>query len=295
MIQALSLDIPTPLAYFASLVAEDAGLNVLECAVAIAQDEHPDLDIQTVLADVDGLARRVGERLPADAAASHKLRVLSHFFYQELGFAGNVNNFYEPGNSYVHRVLATRRGIPISLALVFMELATQLGLRAQGVAFPGHFLIKLRLASGEVMLDPFTGRALSREQLDEFLQSFRVGAGLPDDAELPVELFLQAASPRQIIARMLRNLKEIHRAAQDLPLLLAVQQRLVVLLPDDAIERRDRGLVFEATGQWSAAAADLAHYLHHHADAQDAPLLRERLNALNALNAPREQREPPLH
>ena len=289
MIQVLSLDIPTPLEYFASLVAEDAGLNLLEAAAAIAQDEHPDLDTQTVLADVDVLARRLGERLPADASASHKLRALSRFFYQELGFAGNLNNFYEPGNSYVHRVLATRRGIPISLAVIFMELATQLGLRAQGVAFPGHFLVKLRLPSGEVVLDPFTGQSLSREQLDEFLQSFRAGTGLPDDAELPIELFLQAAAPRQIIARMLRNLKEIHRAAQDWPLLLAVQQRLVLLLPGDACERRDRGLVLEALGHWPAAAADLAHYLHHQVDAQDAPLLRERLNAL------RERGEPPLH
>ena len=285
----LSFDIPTPLEYFASLVAEDAGLNLLEAAAAIAQDEHPDLDTQTVLADVDVLARRLGERLPADASASHKLRVLTRFFYQELGFAGNLNNFYEPGNSYIHRVLATRRGIPITLAVVFMELATQLGLRAQGVAFPGHFLVKLRLASGEVVLDPFTGQSLSREQLDEFLQSFRAGTGLPDDAELPIELFLQAAAPRQIIARMLRNLKEIHRAAQDWPLLLAVQQRLVLLLPADATERRDRGLVLEALGQWPAAAADLAHYLHTQVDAQDAPLLRERLNAL------RERGEPPLH
>lgn len=289
MIQALSLDIPTPLVYFASLVAEDAGFNLLEAAVAIAQDEHPDLDIQTVLADVDLLARRLGERLPADASASHKLRVLTRFFYQELGFAGNLNNFYEPSNSYVHRVLATRRGIPISLAVIFMELATQLGLRAQGVAFPGHFLVKLRLASGEVVLDPFTGRSLSREQLDEFLQGFRAGSGLPDDTELPIELFLQAAAPRQIIARMLRNLKEIHRSAQDWPLLLAVQQRLVLLLPEDATERRDRGLVLEALGHWSAAAADLAHYLQHQVDAQDAPLLRERLQAL------RERGDPPLH
>ncbi len=289
MIQTLSLDTPTPLAYFASLVAEDSGFNLLEAAVAIAQDEHPGMDIETVLEDVDVLARRLGERLPADASASHKLRVLTRFFYQELGFAGNLNNFYEPGNSYVHRVLATRRGIPISLAVVFMELATQLGLRAQGVAFPGHFLIKLSLASGEVVLDPFTGQSLSREQLDEFLQSFRSGTGLPDDAELPVELFLQAAPPRQIIARMLRNLKEIHRAAQDWPLLLAVQQRLVLLLPGDATERRDRGLVLEALGHWPAAAADLAYYLQHQVDAPDGPLLRERLHAL------RERGEPPLH
>ena len=288
MHHTLSLSVPTPLEYFASLVAEDTGLNLLEAATAIAQDEFPNLDVQSVLAEVDGLARRLGERLPADASASHKLGVLTRFFHKELGFGGNLNNYYERGNSYVHQVLQTRRGIPITLAVIFLELATQLGLRAQGVAFPGHFLVKLRVAAGEVVLDPFTGQALSRERLDEFLQGFRTGTGLPDDAELPVELFLQAAAPRQILARMLRNLKEIHRAAEDWPRLLDVQQRLVLLLPGDAAERRDRGLVLEALGHWPAAVADLAHYLQHQANAEDAAQLRERLTRL------RERGEPPL-
>jgi regulator of sirC expression with transglutaminase-like and TPR domain len=150
-------------------------------------------------------------------------------------------------------------------------------------------LVKLGLAAGEVVLDPFTGQSLSREQLDEFLQSFRAGTGLPDDTELPIELFLQAAAPRQIIARMLRNLKEIHRASKDWALLLAVQQRLVLLLPGDATERRDRGLVLEALGHWPAAAADLAYYLQQQVDALDAPQLRARLEALLARG------EPPLH
>lgn len=285
----LSLAVPTPLAYFASLVGEDAGLNLLEAAAAIAQDDFPDLDVQAVLAEVDALARRLGDKLPADASASHKLRVLVHFFHQELGFAGNLNNYYEASNSYVHQVLHRRRGIPITLAVIFLELATQIGLRAQGVAFPGHFLVKLRVAAGEVVIDPFTGQSLSRERLDEFLQGFRAGSDLPDDTELPVELFLQAAPPRQIIARMLRNLKEIHRAAEDWPRLLAVQQRLVLLLPGDAAERRDRGLVLEALGHWPAAAADLADYLQRQSDAPDAGLLRERLNLL------RERGVPPLH
>ena len=288
MSHTLSLSVPTPLEYFASLVAEDASLNLLEAAASIAQDEFPGLDVQSVLAEVDALARRLGERLPADASASHKLGALTRFFHKELGFGGNLNNYYERGNSYVHQVLQTRRGIPITLAVIFLELATHLGLRAQGVAFPGHFLVKLRVGPSEVVLDPFTGQALSRDRLDEFLQGLRAGTGLPDDAELPVELFLQAAAPRQILARMLRNLKEIHRAAEDWPRLLAVQQRLVLLLPGEPAERRDRGLVLEALGHWSAAVADLAHYLQQRANAEDAALLRERLTRL------RDRGEPPL-
>jgi regulator of sirC expression with transglutaminase-like and TPR domain len=185
-------------------------------------------------------------------------------------------------------VLETRRGIPITLSVLLLELGEQIGLRMAGVAFPGHFLVKCRIGLGDVVIDPFTGGALSATRLDERLAVYRQGSGLPEDMELPLEFFLRAATPRQILARMLRNLKEVHRAAQDWPRLLAVQQRLVVLLPDEPAERRDRGLVFDALGAPSAAAEDLAFYLGERGDAPDAAPLRERLTALL------EQRPPPL-
>jgi regulator of sirC expression with transglutaminase-like and TPR domain len=286
MSSSLRLDAPTPLEYFAALVQEDASLNLLEAAASLAQDEQPTLDVQAVLADVDGLARRLRQRLPADASAQVKLRSLCRFFHEELGFGGNVNNYYERGNSYVHQVLATRRGIPVSLAVIFLELASQLGLRAQGLAFPGHFLVRVRMGNGEVVLDPFSGDSLSRSRLDEMLQAFRGSTGLQGEVDLPVDLFLQPASARDILARMLRNLKEIHRAAGDWPRLLAVQQRLVVLLPHAAIERRDRGLVLESLGHWPAAAEDLEAYLAQEPQAPDGPLLQERVAQLRQRGGP---------
>ncbi|MBV8380284.1 MAG: tetratricopeptide repeat protein [Paucibacter sp.] len=283
----LRLHAPTPLEYFATLVADDAELNLLEAAAAIAQIDFPALDVQSVMSELDRLALRLSQRLPADAGASHKLRALTRYFHNELGFAGNVNNYYERGNSYIHHVLATRRGIPITLAVIFMELASQIGLRVKGVAFPGHFLVKLRVGAGEVVIDPFTGQSLSRQRLDELLQAYRQASDLPSDAELPVELFLQACSARLILARMLRNLKEIHRASEDWPRLLAVQQRLVLLLPQDPAERRDRGLALEALGHWPAAAEDLTHYLSVQGDnAPDGPQLRERIARLRELGGP---------
>ena len=277
---------PTPLEYFATLVADDASLNLLEAAISLAQDDHPRLDVQAVLAEVDGLARRLRQRIAVDTAPTQRLRLLVHFFHGELGFAGNLNNYYEADNSYIHRVLETRRGLPITLAVLLLELAEQAGLRAAGVAFPGHFLVKCRIGLGEVVIDPFTGESLSATRLDERLAVYRHGSELPGDLELPLEFFLRAATPRQILARMLRNLKEVHRAAQDWPRLLAVQQRLVVLLPGDAAERRDRGLVLEALGAKSAAADDLAFYLAERGDAPDAVDLRGRLAALRARRAP---------
>src|SRR6185295_2144054 len=140
---------PTALDYFASLVAEDASLPLLETAVAIAQHDYPRLDVQATLAEIDTLAARLGRRLAADAAPMQRLRLLNRFFFQELGFSGNVNDYYDPRNSYVHCVLQTRRGIPITLAIVYLEIASQIGLHPNGVSFPGHFLVKLRMPQGE--------------------------------------------------------------------------------------------------------------------------------------------------
>jgi regulator of sirC expression with transglutaminase-like and TPR domain len=280
MSDSLRFEVPTALQYFASLVAEDQSFALLEAAIAVAQDEYPRLDPQGVLAQVDALADRLKRRIPADAVVLQKLRFLNRYFFQDLGFAGNVNNYYDPRNSYLHEVLALRRGIPITLALIYIELATQVGLCARGVSFPGHFLVKLRAGKGEVIIDPVSGQSLSRSDLEERLLPYRRSRGLTGDFEAPLGLFLQAAPPRDVIARLLRNLKEIHRSAEDWPRLLAVCERLVVLLPQAWDEKRDRGLVRAELGQDDAAAQDLLAYLKHLPAADDAAALRERLRSL---------------
>ena len=268
------------LEYFATLVAEDESLSLTEAAVSIAQDEFPQLDTQTVLAEIDTLAAKLKRRIPPDAVPVQRLRWLNRFFFQDLGFAGNVNNYYDPRNSYLHTVLSTRRGIPITLAILYIELATQIGLTARGVSFPGHFLIKLRMPEGEVVVDPFTGRSLSRDQLDELLAPYKRNQGLQGDFDAPLGLFLQAAPARDVLARMLRNLKEIHRAAEDWPRLLAVMDRLVVLLPQGWEERRDRGLTRAEIGLDESAATDLAAYLENAPGAEDHAAISERLAGL---------------
>lgn len=278
----LLFDTPTPLDYFAALVADDRQFSQLEAAVAIAQDVEPGLDVQGVLAQVDALAARLKQRIAADTAPLQRLRYLNRYFFQELGFAGNVNDYYDPANSYLHRVLATRRGIPITLALIYIEIAQQLGLEARGVSFPGHFLVKLKMSQGEVVIDPFNGRSLSREDLDERIAPYRRRHGLLDEAELPLGLFLQTASARAVLARVLRNLKEIHRGAEDWSHLLAVMQRLVVLLPEDWDERRDRGLVKAELGDAEGAAQDLRAYLSHCPGADDARSIEARLEAMRS-------------
>lgn len=280
---------PDSLQYFATLVAEDAGFALLEAAISVGQDENPRLDVQGVLSEIDRLGGALQRRLPADAAPLQRLRALNRYFFDELGFSGNVNDYYDPHNSYLDQVLSSRRGIPITLALVYIELAQAVGLTARGVSFPGHFLVKLRLPAGEVVIDPFSGRSLSRDELDERLQPFRQRHGLEGEYETPLGLFLQTAEPRDVLARLLRNLKEIHLGAEDWPRLLAVQQRLVLLLPQAMQERRDRGLTWAELGRPVEAMADLRAYLQAEPEAEDARAMRSRLADLE------RDDHPPLH
>ena len=281
----LSLTPPTPLAYFASLVQTDDDLPLLEAAASLAQDEEPTLDVEQVLDDVDRLLGRVRSRVAPDADDLTRLAVLTQVFYKEWGFGLNANDYYAPENSYLNEVLRTRRGIPVSLAVIWLEVAQGLGLHAQGVAFPGHFLVKVALEAGLVVIDPATGLSLGVDTLAERLAPYRdevdrlAGADL-DEGETPLGLYLQACPSRDLLARMLRNLKEIFRSQEDWPRLLAVMERLVVLLPEDMSERRDRGLVHAELGHAGQALVDLQAYLQAEPLAADHEALEARVREI---------------
>lgn len=270
----------TPLTYFTSLVASDTEFPLLEAAAAIAQDEEPSLDVQAVLATCDALLVRLKRRLKRKAEPIQQLTVLNQFFYQELGFSGNANNFYAPENSYLNEVFRTRRGIPISIAVIWLELAQGLGLQAEGVSFPGHFLVKVTLPEGLVVLDPLTGQSLGLERLSEQLSPFRMGSADDQESDTPLGLYLQPAAPREILTRMLRNLKEIFSSQNDWPRLKCVLDRLIVLNPDALYERRDRGLAFMAMGLNDQARDDLSAYVSQSVNAADVEIIRARLASL---------------
>ncbi len=278
----LNLTVPSPLQYFSSLVQSDKHFPLMEAAISLAQDEYPDLDIQQVLGDVDQLLVRVKRRLPVDAPALQKLRSLNQFFFRDLNFGGNINDYYDPDNSYLNALLKTRRGIPITLAVLWLELAGGLGLNARGVAFPGHFMLKVNLPKGQVVIDPFTGQSLSREELSERLEPFRQKNSLDDEFDTPIGLYLQSAPPRDIINRMLRNLKEIHKTQEDWQRLIAVEDRLIVLQPDAWSEYRDRGLAWAVQGHADRAVPDLEKYLERVESANDLDAVAERLSQLRS-------------
>ncbi|WP_300711202.1 tetratricopeptide repeat protein [Limnohabitans sp.] len=276
----------SPLDYFASLVQSDEHFPLLEAAASLAQDEEPDLDVQHVLDDVERLLKKVKARLPEDADELTRLAILAQVFYKDMGFGVNANDFYAPENSYLQEVLRTRRGLPIALAVIWLELAQGLGLHAQGISFPGHFLVKVALEGGLVVLDPLTGESLGLDNLAERLGPYRddvdwaAGADL-DSGETPLGLYLQACPPRDLLARMLRNLKEVFRAQEDWPRMLAVLDRLVVLLPEVWTERRDRGLVHAELGHMQDALHDLQVYLGAEPSAPDQAALKVRLRELS--------------
>jgi len=264
--------------YFSALVADDESLPLTEAALAIAQDAYPDLDLQGTLAEVDELALRVRRRMPDGADLREQLTVLNRCFFRDFGFAANLNDYYDPDNSHLNSVLKRRRGIPISLAVLYLELAGQLGVPVQGVSFPGHFLLRASLPDGDVMLDPTTGRALSESDMVEMLEPYVAKAG--DSVARALRSLLEPATRREIVARMLRNLKSIYVQTERWQRLLAVQQRLVIVLPYSIEEVRDRGFAYSRLDYLQPALDDLERYLDERPEADDAEVVESQLQEL---------------
>jgi len=268
--------------YFTSLVAEDEHFPLTEAAVAVAQHAYPDLDVQGVLDKIDQWGNKLKKQITPDTPPIQRLQLLKHFFYQELGFGPNPNDFYAPENSYLHQIIENRRGIPISLAVLMMELGQQIGLNIRGVSFPNHFMMRISLQQGEIIMDPLTGDSLSKNQLQEMLDPYLDAKGYRGELSLPLNIFLRASSPREILSRFMRNLKMIYSEDERWERLLGLQERLVILLPDSTEEIRDRGLIFAQLEYIRPAIVDLQHYLSKMPGAEDAADIREHITTLES-------------
>ncbi len=266
--------------YFASLVAEDEHLPLTEAAIAVAQHAYPDLDVQGVLDHIDQMAEKLKTRITPETSAIQRLQILKHYFYTELGFGPNPNDFYAPENSYLHQIIDNRRGIPISLAILMMELGNQIGLKIRGVSFPNHFMMRISLQQGEIIMDPLTGASFSKNELQEMLDPYLDAKGYRGELSLPLNIFLRASSPREILSRFLRNLKMIYSEHERWERLLGVQERLVILLPDSLEEIRDRGLIFAQLEYLRPALADMQRYLRESPEAEDATEIRDHIATL---------------
>jgi len=274
---------------FADLLAcEDDRIDLARACLLIAEDAYPSLDVERYVGEMERLALRLRGRLSRTAGAEEKIVALNQYLFGDLGYTGNAGDYYDPRNSYLNEVMDRRTGIPITLAVVYMELGRKIGLPLEGVSFPGHFLVRMRMRGGMLVLDPFSG---GEPQTEPDLRD-RLKRVIPGDAtggiplrDLPLDQFLEPATKRQILARLLRNLKGIYRQAEKPARMLEILNRALVVSPDSTTDLRDRGFVYQQLECYRAALKDLAEYVALEPDAADIHEVRARVIELSSLCA----------
>ena len=244
----------------------DAEIPLAEAALWIAAEGRPEVHVARGLDELDRLAERAAPCLASRSVAEQIARLNHHLFVHER-FTGNRSDYEDPRNSFLDLVLERRLGIPITLSVVYVEVGRRLGLATSGVGFPGHFLAKVSTEAGEVVVDPFYGCVLDAAGCEDRLRQV---AG--PEAELD-DSMLESASNTAILRRILGNLKHIHVVREEYEHALACCERILLLAPDDPIERRDRGLVFRELECFGSALADLDYFLHRAPQHPTAPAL----------------------
>ena len=258
---------------FTALVSgPEEDLDLAEAALLIAQEEQPDLDVAHYLKRLDQLADAVRTELPPSPTHNDTLQCLNTHLFLKEGLRGNTGEYYDPRNSFLNEVLETKVGIPITLSVIYMEVGRRLGLALVGIGFPGHFLVRYSGPDGERILDPFLGGAsLSEAQLAAKLRNM-YGENNPLAAQ--VSKLLTPATKKEILTRMLGNLKGVYLNKGDFERALSVIDRMVLIRPDAATEFRDRGAVQQRLGRMQGAVRDFKTYLELAPDAPDADRIR---------------------
>jgi regulator of sirC expression with transglutaminase-like and TPR domain len=246
-------------------------IDLGRAALTIALTDYPNLDIAAYLARIDRLALEVAQRCPS-GDVYQSVATLNDILFKHHGFRGNEEDYYDPKNSFLNEVLERKQGIPITLSVLYMEVAQRIGIALDGVGFPGHFLVKHAREGAELLIDPFRqGEIKSREDLRGMLER-RYGASVALRSD-----FLKATSKKDILKRMLGNLKAIYWKRNDLVRLLTVLDRVITLEPSAAEEIRDRGVVYSRLELFQQARADFEAYLRLAPEATDAAAVREQL------------------
>jgi regulator of sirC expression with transglutaminase-like and TPR domain len=255
-------------------IAQDP-IDLARASLAIAREEYPFLDEGRYLRMLDDLAAGVQGGIPSGASPERRVGRLNAYLFHEHGFSGNRSDYYDPRNSFLNEVLERRMGIPLSLCVVYMEVGRRCGLRVDGVGFPGHFLCKVQLEGGELVVDPFhRGQLLGIEEIKR-----RLVAAVGDQVKFDARV-LRAAKPREILIRMLQNLRSVYQERNDMPRALSAVDRLLLLAPENIRGLRERAQLCEQLGGPAAAAADLEKVLKLEPNASDAAALRARVRRL---------------
>ena len=263
---------PAPEALFRRMLDRpEEEIDLAEAALLIAKNAYRDLDVPGYLARIGELASKLSAQLPEDGTESSRIVALNRFLFEDQGFAPSVENYYDPRNSFLNEVLERRVGIPLSLSILYIEVGRRIGLPLQGVSFPGHFLVKCTLKEGVVIIDPYCGGiTLSLQDLQQRLRETRGG----EVSRAIVAAMLVAANKREILARMLRNLKGIYLDQRDYVRALSAIDWIIAIMPGEATEVRDRGLIYVKLECFRAALEDLEHYMQKVPDAADMDEIR---------------------
>jgi len=243
----------------------DEQLELAEAALLIAEEEYPALDRLKYLEVLDELADAVRAKMGDETDPYARVNVLSEYLFDEEKFSGNERDFYDPRNSFLNEVLERRLGIPITLSLVYMEVGGRLGMEIAGVGMPAHFLVKYLGGREEIVVDPFRrGIIMSADDCKELLRRV-TGDLIPvSTGDLPV------LGKKEMLNRMLNNLKGIYLARKDYPRALAAVERMLLVNPKQPEEVRDRGLIKYRLGELTEAIFDLETYLNANPEAPDA-------------------------
>ena len=269
---------------FAALVEpahDDASIDLAAAALAIARTEYPLLDVPYYLARLDALAERVRRRMRNSPTARETIALLNRVLFDEEGLRGNREDYYDPRNSFLNDVLDRKLGIPITLSIVYLDVAKRVGFPIAGTGMPGHFLLKhYDVMSGEIVIDAFhRGRIVGSAECQQKLNEIYSGK-----VELRPE-FLKAVSHRDILIRVLNNLRQIYFTQRNLQKGLTVLDLLLAIPPQEPDLLRERGLVRLNLEQHLAAAQDLGAYLQARPNAPDSDDVRETLDMLRQLLA----------
>ncbi len=242
---------------FSELAALDEPVFPLDRgALAVALEECPDLDIQEYLRRLNELGARVQVLAGNDRSAYNLIECLNEALFIQEGLQGDNEDYYDPRNSFLNEVLDRKKGIPISLSVIYMEVARRVGFPILGVGFPGHFLVKYADQDEEILIDPFNqGRIMSSEDCQDLLDRLYSGSVQLQPA------FLHNMDKKAIVSRMLFNLKGIYYQKEDFRRALGVVERILMLYPEMLTEIRDRGVLLMQAGLFAKALADLERYL----------------------------------
>jgi regulator of sirC expression with transglutaminase-like and TPR domain len=258
----------------------DDELPLLDTALLIARDEYPELDPNDYIEQIRRFANDLQPHISDEHDLPSQLTAINKYLFDEQGFTGNHTHYNDPRNSYLNEVFDRKLGIPISLAVVQIELMRRLGLALDGISFPGHFLVRLPVDDGILVMDPFNkGRPVSVEELKERATPHMNGHP-PDDQEL--YQILAPATHRMILSRMLRNLKGLYVEAGDWERVARSADRLLKISHDSNDAFRDRGLAYRELGHLKGAREDLSRYLQLTPHAEDDEAIRNILIELSS-------------